>query len=202
MTKVIGSQTDVPDIGDPIVSPWAQDTAKKIVHTFASTTARDAWADPPEGAFCEAPVGAFWYRLGGVWRLISAEVDSGYRSMSLPPIQGIGVYDMLDVSLGGHPRPVKTYVDLVVYAGFTSIDMVVGVDVVEFTTGNTVHQTSGTRVWAQGSNYYPVPLHVGWNVPPGQDMGFQVRFRLDGIAAQGGTLYVSGHTNYRVVLAG
>lgn len=67
MTKVIGSQNDVPDIGDPIVSPWYQDTARKIVHVFTTTTARDAWVSPPDGAVCEAPAGVWWNRVAGVW---------------------------------------------------------------------------------------------------------------------------------------
>lgn len=50
MTLVIGSQTNVPDTGDPITSPWPQDTAKKLVHAFADVTARGAWSTRPEGA--------------------------------------------------------------------------------------------------------------------------------------------------------
>ena len=50
MTVVIGSQTDVPATGDPIVSPWYQDTARKLVHQFASVAARNAWTTRPEGA--------------------------------------------------------------------------------------------------------------------------------------------------------
>jgi hypothetical protein len=52
MTITIGSQTNVPDPGSPITSPWAQDTARKLVHTFANAAARDAWASPPDGAMC------------------------------------------------------------------------------------------------------------------------------------------------------
>ena len=37
MPITIGSQTDVPATGDPIVSPWYQDTATKLVHHFATS---------------------------------------------------------------------------------------------------------------------------------------------------------------------
>jgi hypothetical protein len=71
MTKVIGSQSDVPDVGDPIVSPWHQDTARKIVHPFPSVAARDAWASPPEGARCYVEATKRDYRrVGGVWESI------------------------------------------------------------------------------------------------------------------------------------
>ena len=72
MTRVIGSQSDVPDIGDPIVSPWYQDTAKKIVHTFATSTARDAWTDPPNGAVCvTVDTSVAWIRKAGVWVILA-----------------------------------------------------------------------------------------------------------------------------------
>jgi len=68
MTKVIGSQPDVPDVGDPIVSPWYQDTAKKIVHTFANAGARDAWVSPPNGAHAHTlDTAADWIRVAGAW---------------------------------------------------------------------------------------------------------------------------------------
>ena len=50
MPITVGSQTDVPGSGDPIVSPWYQDTATKVVHRFATEAARNAWTTRPEGA--------------------------------------------------------------------------------------------------------------------------------------------------------
>jgi hypothetical protein len=68
MTRVIGSQSDVPDVGDPIVSPWHQSTANKLVHPFATTTARDAWTSPPNGAVCvTTDTNTTWRRQTGVW---------------------------------------------------------------------------------------------------------------------------------------
>ena len=75
MTVVIGSQTDVPDTGDPIVSPWYQDTARKLVHQFANVTARDAWTTRPEGAVAytaDTDVLSVWN--GSAWVNVNANV--------------------------------------------------------------------------------------------------------------------------------
>jgi hypothetical protein len=69
MTKVIGSQTDVPDVGDPIVSPWYQDTSTKLVHRFASLAALNAWTTAPAGAHAyttDTSTAYVW--MGGMWR--------------------------------------------------------------------------------------------------------------------------------------
>jgi hypothetical protein len=72
MSQVIGSQTNVPEPGDPIASPWPQDTAKKIVHTFADTTARGAWSTRPEGAVAYTRADdAFAVWTGAAWRPIA-----------------------------------------------------------------------------------------------------------------------------------
>lgn len=69
MTVVIGSQSNVPDVGDPITSPWHQDTATKIVHRFASLAAANAWTTAPDGAVCiTTDTATSWKRIGGVWR--------------------------------------------------------------------------------------------------------------------------------------
>lgn len=70
MTVTIGSQTNVPSPGSAILSPWAQDTARKICHQFASIAARDGWTSPPDGAICSTGTGAgvqLWQRRATAW---------------------------------------------------------------------------------------------------------------------------------------
>lgn len=71
MTVQIGSQSDVPAPGDPIVSPWYQDTSRKLVHQFASKSALDAWA-AADGSVGMIPPGILYVRRSGVWRLYDA----------------------------------------------------------------------------------------------------------------------------------
>jgi hypothetical protein len=76
MTTTIGSQANVPDPGSPITSPWAQDTARKIVHTFPNVATRDAWASPPDGAMCvTTDTDTLWQRKNAVWAQIAASSD-------------------------------------------------------------------------------------------------------------------------------
>jgi hypothetical protein len=89
MTVVIGSQTDVPAPGDPIVSPWHQDTSRKLVHVFASTAARDAWVSPPNGAVCEAPAGTWYNRVAGAWVPMAGYIRSGSAPAGDAPIGGV-----------------------------------------------------------------------------------------------------------------
>jgi hypothetical protein len=84
MTVTIGSQTNVPDPGSPILSPWAQDTAKKLVHTFPNSTARDAWTSPPDGAMCvTVNDDNLWQRKNGVWVDIVTVDDTGWVACTL-----------------------------------------------------------------------------------------------------------------------
>jgi hypothetical protein len=102
MTVVIGSQNDVPDIGDPIVSPWYQDTARKIVHQFASTTARDAWTNPPNGAMCvTTDTGTTWLRRGGVWQIPGPRLYTGTASaVTVPPAGALTAASVAAVPAG------------------------------------------------------------------------------------------------------
>ena len=72
MTVQIGSQSDVPATGDPIVSPWYQDTSRKLVHQFASRSALDAWSTAADGSMGVIPPGIPYIRRGGAWRLYDA----------------------------------------------------------------------------------------------------------------------------------
>ena len=69
MPVQIGSQSDVPDSGDPILSPWYQSTSTMLRHIFASKAALDAqWATAPNGAhaWCIAE-NAMYNRVAGTW---------------------------------------------------------------------------------------------------------------------------------------
>lgn len=91
MTITIGSQTNVPDPGSPITSPWPQDTARKLVHQFATVALRNAWGTRPQGAMAftvDNNVLAVWN--GSVWHEIGyqdgvdAKVSKSGDSMSGP----------------------------------------------------------------------------------------------------------------------
>jgi hypothetical protein len=88
MPITIGSQTDVPDAGDPIVSPWYQDTAKKLVHHFPSIAARNGWTTRPAGAMAvTTDTDQLWMWDGAAWieyaRADKALSDTGLVSLTL-----------------------------------------------------------------------------------------------------------------------
>ena len=83
MPITVGSQTDVPATGDPIVSPWYQDTATKIVHRFATVAARNAWTTRPAGAMAftdDDNAVSMWN--GTAWVTISDKVARTGDTMS------------------------------------------------------------------------------------------------------------------------
>jgi hypothetical protein len=175
MNVVIGSQSDVPDVGDPIVSPWMQDTAKKIVHVFASTAARDAWVSPPDGAICQAPAGKFYNRIGGAWVAMQTRTDSGWQSGGIGQIGTGGTYDLLTVGQGvTFDHPTRVAVQVVYEWGFGPGDINAGpFDIFRF-SDNTVRPTQSPVV-CKASTWQYTPLSWGWSVPTGQQWGFKVR---------------------------
>jgi hypothetical protein len=91
MPITVGSQTDVPATGDPIVSPWYQDTATKVVHRFATVAARDAWTTRPEGAAAytqDTNTLSIW--TGAAW---AAVVDADGAIMTGDLVIGGSPYD-------------------------------------------------------------------------------------------------------------
>jgi hypothetical protein len=84
MTVTIGSQTAVPSPGSPIASPWAQDTARKLVHQFASIAARDAWVSPPDGAMAYTQAtNQLFVRKDAAWVEIAAIDDADTRYVNV-----------------------------------------------------------------------------------------------------------------------
>jgi hypothetical protein len=84
MTITIGSQTNVPDPGAPITSPWAQDTARKLVHTFTNAAARDAWTTRPEGAMAVTmDTDRLWLWNGTAWQEVIGTATGDGRYVRL-----------------------------------------------------------------------------------------------------------------------
>jgi hypothetical protein len=102
MTTTIGSQTNVPDPGSPITSPWAQDTARKIVHTFANVAARDAWSTRPDGAMCvTTDTDTLWLWNGTAWSAVARQSDLDARYVN---VDGDTMSGNLVVSSGAGPN--------------------------------------------------------------------------------------------------
>ncbi|HEY2332640.1 MAG TPA: hypothetical protein VGH94_12045 [Acidimicrobiales bacterium] len=195
MTKVIGSQTDVPDIGDPIVSPWYQDTAKKIVHVFATTTARDAWVSPPDGAVCEAPAGYWWHRVGGVWAPMARQVDGGFNAISNQTFTTIGIRDLLTFTIPAVGFP--TLMTMQAAVGYASDSSAVkgNPEMQRMSDGGVVGMgattTQGTTSWGA------TPLVWSWAVGAGADPSYKLRITLDQFTGVAYVTAQSSWTRYR-----
>ena len=196
MTVVIGSQTNVPATGDPILSPWHQDTARKIVHVFASTTARDAWIAPPNGAVCQAPPGRWWtYLTGTGWNLMSVGVETGRGSYPQTLRPAPGAADLITVIDGTtRPYPVQMQALAVVTFGFGSgtfakaaCDIYRLNDSTASGTLSMIHQTPAGISQDMSALW-------GWTVAAGGDLGYRVRF--NGTDFSGGNCYVSAFTTW------
>jgi hypothetical protein len=119
MTVTIGSQTNVPDPGAPITSPWAQDTARKLVHTFANAAARDAWSTRPDGAMAVTTdtdrlylfTGTAWVEIPNVtdgdarYVNVAGDTMSGNLIVGGDPTVGAGWQVRADGPMLNHTRP-------------------------------------------------------------------------------------------------
>lgn len=105
MTITIGSQTNVPSAGSAIVSPWAQDTARKIVHKFNNNADRDGWTAPPNGSMAVTlDTNTLWQYRGTTWTAIDSRpaADARYDAKYLP-LTG-GTVDAGDLIVGNDPN--------------------------------------------------------------------------------------------------
>jgi hypothetical protein len=191
VTQVIGSQNNVPDIGDPITSPWHQDTARKIVHVFATTAARDAWISPPDGAVCQAPPGAWWNRVGGVWVRMSTLYDSGFNAVSAVAYTTVGVRDLLTFTIPpvAFPTLMMTHV-AVSWGGDVSVvrNKVDHIRLVDGTiTGPGAIATTAAGLWMAA------PVIASWSVAANADPSYKVRITVDQFT---GTAYVTAQSSW------
>ena len=187
--------------GELIESVWGNAVADRVIRVFATTAERDAqWINPPNGAVSEAPVGTMWNRVAGVWvRTPGSRIISGTSSATPLSLTAVGMYDMQTVALGNAPVACLVVANLVVYAGLTTVDTNVGVDILRLDTGAVVAGSPRpVHVFGNGNGMYPVPLTIGWNVAAGAAMSFKVRFEITGVAGGGGTLSVTNTVVYSV----
>jgi hypothetical protein len=146
MPITIGSQTNVPDPGSPIASPWSQDTARKLVHTFANVTARDAWLSPPDGAMAvTVDTDQLWQRKGAVWvELLAADTTGMFRTIgyaaALAGTTAIpyGTPVLLATIAAGTAASYGAYLDLAGYAYFNESAVGTGGTVLQVTVNGTV----------------------------------------------------------------
>lgn len=176
MPTTIGSQTNVPAPGDPITSPWHQDTAKKIVHVFASIAARDAWAAPPNGAVCQAPAGTWYNRISGAWVRMAARRDDGWARAAPANYAASGLYDLITPLANGttFDHPVRVYVQANASWGYGGVPTQAAFDIWRF-VDNTVSPTSPPNYWAQTAMWESSSWSWGWAVAAGQQAGFKIR---------------------------
>jgi hypothetical protein len=181
MPVVIGSQSDVPNAGDPIVSPWYQDTAKKIVHVFSTTTARDAWVSPPDGAVCEAPAGVFFKRVAGLWApLVPAAGDFQHPGNTT---YGTGLYDLGTTTLGPYTYPVQMSVTVAVYFGAATGVVTAITYLTRLSDGATRQPGNGGFFDAPANRWMSAPNNWTWNVNAGQSASFKTQVNFITIAS-------------------